>query len=65
MKSTNTSVHELRRELRSAIGDRGRLMKLNTVVTNIINDENTYGEEKTSLLKFRQEIKEVLSCRVL
>jgi len=65
MKSTNTSVQELRRELRSAIGDRGRLMKLNTVVTNIINDENTYGEEKTILLKFRQEIKEVLSCRVL
>lgn len=65
MKSTNTSVQELRRELRSAIGDRGRLMKLNTVVTNIINDENTYGEEKTILLKFRQEIKEVLSCRML
>ena len=65
MRNTNTSVHELRRELRSAIGDRGRLMKLNTVVTNIINDENTYGEEKTILLKFRQEIKEVLSCRVL
>lgn len=65
MRNESLSVQELRRELRGAIGDRGRLMKLNSLVTNFINHQNTFGEEKTALLKFRQEVKDALNCRVI
>jgi hypothetical protein len=63
MNSHNTSIQALRRELRAAMGDRNKLSKLHTIVTDNIN--NSYGEEKTVLLKFRQEIKDALNCRVL
>lgn len=62
MSSMTISVQALRRELRSAIGDRGKLSKLHTVVTESIN--NAYGEEKQVLVKLRQEIKDALNCRV-
>jgi hypothetical protein len=53
----------LRRELRTAMGDRGKLSRLHSVVTDSIN--NTYGEEKAELIRFRQEVKDALNCRIL
>jgi len=44
------------------MGDRNKLSKLHTVVTESVN--NSYGEEKEILLKFRQEVKDALNCRV-
>lgn len=44
------------------MGDRNKLSKLHSVVTESIN--NTFGEEKQTLLKFRQEVKDALNCRV-
>jgi hypothetical protein len=63
MNSQDTAIPALRRELRAAIGDRSKLSKLHTVVTENIN--NSYGEEKALLIKFRQEIKDALNCKVL
>lgn len=65
MRDESRSVQELRRELRSASGDHDRIVKLNSLVTSIINHPNTFGDEKIALLKFRQEIKEYLNCKVL
>jgi hypothetical protein len=62
MNSQSSVVLALRRELRAAIGDRSKLSKLHTVVTESIN--NSYGEEKTMLLEFRQEVKDALNCRL-
>lgn len=53
----------LRRELRANIEDRSKLSHLHTVVTEKINE--SYGEEKEMLIKFRQEIKDALNCKVL
>lgn len=64
MISQNASLHELRRELRASMGNRDKLSKLHTLITNRINHEDTYGEEKMLLLKFRQEVRDVLNCRV-
>jgi len=44
------------------MGDRSKLSKLHSVVTESIN--NTYGEEKENLIKFRQEVKDALNCRL-
>ena len=63
MNTQNRTIIALRRELRSSLGDRSKLSKLHTIVTDNIN--NSYGEEKEILLKFRQEIKDALNCRVL
>ena len=63
MNSHNASMQALRRELRTSIGDRNKLSKLHSLVTDNINQ--AYGEEKEALLKFRQEIKDALNCRVL
>lgn len=63
MSSNNISILALRRELRSSMGDRSKLSKLHSVVTEAVND--SYGEEKELLLSFRQEIKDALNCRVL
>ena len=63
MNTTNTSILALRRELRASVGERNKLSKLHTIVTDNIN--NSYGEEKELLLKIRQEIKDALNCRVL
>ncbi len=63
MNTQNKAIISLRRELRSSLGDRNKLSKLHTIVTDNIN--NSYGEEKEILLKFRQEIKDALNCRVL
>lgn len=62
MKSATISIQVLRRDLRNSMGDRNKLSKLHSVVTESIN--NTYGEEKEILVKFRQEIKDALNCRV-
>lgn len=45
------------------MGDRNKLSKLHSVVTESINQ--SYGEEKDQLLNFRQEVKDALNCRVL
>lgn len=63
MSSHNTSILVLRRELRASMGDRGKLSKLHSVITEAVND--SYGEEKELLLSFRQEVKDALNCRVL
>lgn len=55
-------LRSLRKELRASIGDHNRLSKLHAIVTDNIN--STYGEEKTALVKFRQEIKDAIKCRV-
>lgn len=62
MRTQTISMQILRKELRASIGDRNKLSKLHSVVTESIN--NAFGEEKEGLLKFRQEIKDALNCRV-
>ncbi len=63
MASANIAVTNLRKQLRDSMGDRDKLSKLHSVLTDSIN--NSYGEEKQMLLKFRQEVKDALSCRLL
>ena len=63
MAHPTISIQLLHRELRASMGDRVKLTKLHSVVTESIN--NTYGEEKEILLKFRQEVKDALNCRLL
>lgn len=63
MSTSTMSTVALRRELRAAMGDRSRLSKLHSVITDSIN--HAYGEEKAELVKFRQEVKDALNCRVL
>jgi len=63
MTSRTISIQVLRRELRDSMEDRSKLSKLHSVVTESIN--NSYGEEKEILLKFRQEVKDALNCRLL
>jgi hypothetical protein len=58
----NIELRNLRKELRASIGDRVKLSKLHATVTETIN--NSYGEEKTTLIEFRKEIKDALNCRV-
>ncbi len=62
MSSHNTSILALRRELRGSVGDRNKLSKLHSIVTEAVN--NAYGEEKELLVAFRQEVKDALNCRV-
>ncbi len=62
MKYPTTSILVLRRELRASMGDRNKLSKLHSVVTEAVN--NSYGEEKQLLLTFRQEVKDALNCRM-
>jgi len=62
MASTNIAVTNLRKQLRDSMGDRDKLSKLHSVLTESIN--NSYGEEKQMLIKFRQEVKDALSCRL-
>ncbi len=59
----NVSIPALRRELRASMGDHDKLSKLHSRLTDYIN--NSYGEEKRMLVKFRQEVKDVLRCRLL
>ena len=63
MINSTISIPVLRRELRASMGDRNKLSKLHSVLTDSIN--NAYGEEKQILLKFRQEVKDALNCRLL
>lgn len=63
MTTRITSIQVFRRELRASMGDRNKLSKLHSVITDNIN--SSYGEEKQLLLKFRQEVKDVLNCRLL
>lgn len=62
MSFHNTSIQVLRRELRAASGDRNKLSKLHSLVTDSLNQ--AYGEEREALLVFRQEVKDALNCRV-
>ena len=63
MPTPTVTFDQLRKELRAAMGDRNRLSRLHSVVTENIN--RSYGEEKAQLITFRQEIKDALECRVL
>jgi hypothetical protein len=62
MATPTVSIAILRRELRASMGDRSKLSKLHSVLTDTIN--RSYGEEKVALVKFREEVKEALNCRV-
>jgi BMFP domain-containing protein YqiC len=62
MTTRTTSILAFRRELRASMGDRNKLSKLHSVVTESIN--NAYGEEKEIYIKFRQEVKDALNCRL-
>jgi hypothetical protein len=62
MTSLSSTIQALRRELRASMGERSKLSKLHSSVTESIND--AYGEEREALLKFRQEVKDALNCRV-
>jgi hypothetical protein len=62
MTSHERSIHELRKELRAAMGDHGKLSKLHSLVTEKINHVETYGEEKESLTRFRKEVRDALNC---
>ena len=59
---TTSTIKMYRRELQNSMGDRNKLSKLHSVITESIN--NSYGEEKEILIKFRQEVKDALNCRV-
>lgn len=63
MAYQKNSIHVFLRELRSCMEDREKLSKLHSVVTESIN--NSYGEEKQTLIKFRQEIKNALNSHLL
>lgn len=63
MRTSTIPIQVLRRDLRASMGDRSKLSKLHAAVTESIN--NSYGEEKEILLKFRQEVKDALNCRLL
>lgn len=63
MTTQSMSLEGLRRELRAAMGNRGRLSTLHSVITEQIN--TSYGEEKAALLRFRQEVRDALNCRTL
>ena len=58
-----TLMLSLRKELRAAMEDRGKLTKLHSVLTDYIAD--AYGVEKQELVKFRQEVKDALNCRLM
>ncbi|QEM68072.1 hypothetical protein FO488_07800 [Geobacter sp. FeAm09] len=63
MRSHDKVVNELRKELRAAMGDHGKLSRLHSLVTEKINHADTYGEEKESLTRFRKEVRDALnSC---
>jgi BMFP domain-containing protein YqiC len=62
MQALNATIKVLRRELRASMGDRNKLSKLHSQVTEDINQ--AYGEEKEALQKFRQEVRDALNCRV-
>lgn len=63
MRIPTISIKDLRRELRASMGDRNKLIKFHSVLTEYIN--GSYGEEKEMLLKFRQEVKDAINCRLL
>ena len=64
MRTELCNIHQLRRELRAAADDHDRLSKLHTVVTNLVNHKDAYGEEKQILVEFRQEIRTLLRCKL-
>lgn len=61
--SSKILMLDLRRQLRSSMGDRSKLSKLHSLLTDYIN--NSYGEEKQVLVQFRLEVKDALNCRLL
>jgi|GEM_PF-816569 len=62
LKSHDRVINELRKELRAAMGDHGKLSKLHSLVTEKINHAETFGEEKESLTRFRKEVRDALNC---
>ena len=62
LKSHDKAINELRKELRAAMGDHGKLSKLHSLVTEKINHVETFGEEKESLTRFRKEVRDALNC---
>jgi hypothetical protein len=62
MIHSTKNVQIYRRELHDAMDDRNRLSRLHSEITERIN--GSFGEEKEMLVKFRQEVKDALNCRV-
>jgi HD-GYP domain-containing protein (c-di-GMP phosphodiesterase class II) len=58
VSSNNASVDEFTKKLRSSTGDRKKLLKLHSEVTDRIND--AYGEEKEALIAFKGELRNFL-----
>ena len=63
MPTLTMSIKDLRKELRVSMGDRNRLIKLHSVLTECIN--RAYGAEKKELLDFRKEVTNAINCRLL
>jgi len=62
MIHSTKNIQIYRRELHDAMDDRSTLSRLHSEITERIN--NSFGEEKELLVKFRQEVKDALNCRV-
>ena len=62
MKSTLALIQQYRRELRASMGDKSKLSKLHSTVTESIN--LAYGEEKEALSQFRQELRDAMNSGV-
>ena len=63
MTVSTRAIKLYRKDLQDAIGDRNKLSQLHSLITESINE--SYGEEKEMLVKFRQEIKDALNCRLM
>ena len=57
--SNKTLILEFTKELRASKGDRNKLLKLHSAVTDDIN--NSFGEEKDALIAFRVELKNYMN----
>lgn len=62
MSDMQRDIQDLGRQLRTSMGDREKLSRLHSIVTERVN--LAYGEEREELLKLRQEVKNALNCRV-
>lgn len=60
---TTPTIKYLRSELKASMGDRNRLTKLHSVITECIN--RSYGDEQEMLVEFRREVNNAINCRLL
>lgn len=62
VKPIEETLRDFRYELRVAMGDKARLTKLHSIVTDNIN--RSFGENKDALVKFRQELRNAMNSGV-